>query len=207
MTNGTSPYDMEVRAEWTNERVERLRALWTEGLSASQIADDLGGVTRRGVIGKAHRLHLEPRGRGHRVSTEKSEPRPRPRIARRSKFRMPAPDVVVPVAVPAPAASPIEIDDTPLRCVETTGPSVDLTRLTNSTCRWPLHADGELPRFCGALGADLAAGRPYCARHARLSVVRPVSAAQVEARKKNGAMNAVRWRQGRGVTRYSGARS
>ena len=41
---------------WTDERVELLRKLWSEGLSASQIAAQLGGVTRNAVIGKVHRL-------------------------------------------------------------------------------------------------------------------------------------------------------
>ena len=43
---------------WTDERVELLKKLWAEGLSASQIAARLGGVTRNAVIGKAHRLGL-----------------------------------------------------------------------------------------------------------------------------------------------------
>ena len=41
---------------WTDERVEQLKKLWSEGLSASQIAKQLGGVTRNAVIGKVHRL-------------------------------------------------------------------------------------------------------------------------------------------------------
>ena len=41
---------------WTDERVAMLRELWAKGLSASQIAVQLGGVTRNAVIGKAHRL-------------------------------------------------------------------------------------------------------------------------------------------------------
>ena len=48
---------------WTDERVELLRKLWSEGLSASQIAAQLGGVTRNAVIGKVHRLKLSSRGR------------------------------------------------------------------------------------------------------------------------------------------------
>ncbi|WP_040489429.1 GcrA family cell cycle regulator [Fulvimarina pelagi] len=48
---------------WTDERVSTLKQLWTEGLSASQIADKLGGVTRNAVIGKVHRLKLESRGK------------------------------------------------------------------------------------------------------------------------------------------------
>ena len=44
---------------WTSERVDRLVRLWSQGLSARQIADKLGGVTRNAVIGKAHRLSLQ----------------------------------------------------------------------------------------------------------------------------------------------------
>ncbi|MDP6389717.1 MAG: GcrA family cell cycle regulator [Alphaproteobacteria bacterium] len=47
--------------EWTEARVERLRDLWNGGLSASQIAAELGDVTRNAVIGKAHRLGLSSR--------------------------------------------------------------------------------------------------------------------------------------------------
>ena len=46
---------------WTDERIERLKTMWTGGSTASQIADELGGVSRNAVIGKAHRLGLEAR--------------------------------------------------------------------------------------------------------------------------------------------------
>jgi GcrA cell cycle regulator len=46
---------------WTDERIERLKSLWTQGNTASQIADELGGVSRNAVIGKAHRLGLQSR--------------------------------------------------------------------------------------------------------------------------------------------------
>ena len=46
---------------WTDERIDRLKALWSNGMTASQIADDLGGVSRNAVIGKAHRLGLQSR--------------------------------------------------------------------------------------------------------------------------------------------------
>ena len=61
---------------WTDERVELLKKLWADGLSASQIAAELGGITRNAVIGKVHRLGLsgrakapplQPRGRARRV--------------------------------------------------------------------------------------------------------------------------------------------
>ena len=46
---------------WTDERIDRLKALWLQGMTASQIADELGGVSRNAVIGKAHRLGLDAR--------------------------------------------------------------------------------------------------------------------------------------------------
>ena len=46
---------------WTDERIDRLKDLWTKGMTASQIADELGGVSRNAVIGKAHRLGLQSR--------------------------------------------------------------------------------------------------------------------------------------------------
>jgi GcrA cell cycle regulator len=46
---------------WTDERIERLKELWIKGMTASQIADELGGVSRNAVIGKAHRLGLQAR--------------------------------------------------------------------------------------------------------------------------------------------------
>src|ERR1044071_1933610 len=58
---------------WTDERVELLKKVWAEGLSASQIAAELGGITRNAVIGKVHRL-----GRpGRAKSPSTAAPRPR----------------------------------------------------------------------------------------------------------------------------------
>jgi GcrA cell cycle regulator len=48
---------------WTDERVELLKKLWADGLSASQIANELGSVTRNAVIGKVHRLGLSGRAK------------------------------------------------------------------------------------------------------------------------------------------------
>ena len=61
---------------WSDERVEQLKKLWESGLSASQIAAELGNVTRNAVIGKVHRLGLS--GRAKAPSTAA----PRPRKAR-----------------------------------------------------------------------------------------------------------------------------
>jgi GcrA cell cycle regulator len=54
---------------WTDERVELLKKMWTEGQSASQIAKELGGVTRNAVIGKVHRLGLSNRSGGGGTTT------------------------------------------------------------------------------------------------------------------------------------------
>jgi len=47
--------------DWTEDRVSMLRDMWTDGKSASQIAEALGGISRNAVIGKAHRLGLQKR--------------------------------------------------------------------------------------------------------------------------------------------------
>ena len=46
---------------WTDERIDQLKAMWEKGMTASQIAEELGGVSRNAVIGKAHRLDLQAR--------------------------------------------------------------------------------------------------------------------------------------------------
>src|SRR6186997_1438649 len=58
---------------WSDDRVEQLKKLWEAGLSASQIAAELGNVTRNAVIGKVHRLGLSGRAK----SPSSTAPRPR----------------------------------------------------------------------------------------------------------------------------------
>jgi len=53
--------EQDLEMSWTDERIERLKKMWHDGATASQIADELGGVSRNAVIGKAHRLGLEQR--------------------------------------------------------------------------------------------------------------------------------------------------
>src|SRR5215211_3350463 len=61
---------------WTEERIERLKKMWTDGATASQIADELGGVSRNAVIGKAHRLGLEQRPSPVKPGEEKEARKP-----------------------------------------------------------------------------------------------------------------------------------
>ena len=84
---------------WTEERIDRLKAMWTEGATASQIADELGGVSRNAVIGKAHRLGLEARPSPVKPGEEKERPAP---AASASTAPKPAP---AERAEPRPAAA------------------------------------------------------------------------------------------------------
>ena len=58
---------------WTEERIEQLKSMWTQGATASEIAEKLGGVSRNAVIGKAHRLGLEARPSPVKPGEEKEQ--------------------------------------------------------------------------------------------------------------------------------------
>jgi len=90
---------------WTDERIERLKSLWTKGMTASHIADELGGVSRNAVIGKAHRLGLQSRP----SPVKPNEPAPKPRAKAKDKPEAAAAPARAPAAVapaPAPKAEP-----------------------------------------------------------------------------------------------------
>lgn len=84
---------------WTDERIDQLKAMWEKGLTASQIADELGGVSRNAVIGKAHRLGLQSR-----PSPVKANEAPK-KAAPDRKPAAPAPEAEAPRAA-APVAAP-----------------------------------------------------------------------------------------------------
>ncbi len=88
---------------WTEERIERLKKMWAAGATASQIADELGGVSRNAVIGKAHRLGLEQRPSPVRPGEEKELKKPVP-VAAAPKAA--APKAEAPKAAPAAPAAP-----------------------------------------------------------------------------------------------------
>ena len=74
---------------WTDERIERLKKMWHDGATASQIADELGGVSRNAVIGKAHRLGLEQRPSPVKPGEEKDAKKPARRAAAAPKAAAP----------------------------------------------------------------------------------------------------------------------
>ena len=98
---------------WTDERIEQLKSMWEKGMTASQIADELGGVSRNAVIGKAHRLGLQARPSPVRDGKEEvtaapvatAAPEPRTEAPRPVAPRAPAPELPAAPAAPAAAAS------------------------------------------------------------------------------------------------------
>lgn len=90
---------------WTDDRVETLKKMWGEGQSASQIAKELGGVTRNAVIGKVHRLGLSNRA-GSGGNAAKTAPKAD------AKAKAPAKPKAAPKAKAAPATEPeVELED------------------------------------------------------------------------------------------------
>ena len=98
---------------WTDERIERLKTMWTSGSTASQIADDLGGVSRNAVIGKAHRLGLEARPSPVKAGEEKDKVKKAaaPKTAAASAKSSSAPKTEAPAA--AAAAAEVAPGDAP----------------------------------------------------------------------------------------------
>ena len=170
---------------WTDERVELLKKMWGEGQSASQIAKELGGVTRNAVIGKVHRLGLSNRVGGN-TPEPKAEPAAKPEAAAKPAAAKPEPrpiprtESAQPPAQPAslrnriiPAGQPLppqpsagEISPEALasvREVEKKAKRISLMELTERTCKWPIGDPAtEDFWFCGLATQQ---GKPYCDAH------------------------------------------
>jgi GcrA cell cycle regulator len=186
---------------WTDERVETLKRMWAEGQSASQIAKELGGVTRNAVIGKVHRLGLsnrngsggtgadgagddetlaqpaagnpEPRQPEAEAAVEAPVPPAQATEAPQPALRRP----IIPAGQPLPPQpSTDEISAEALanvREVEKRARRLTLLELTERTCKWPVGdpATAEF-WFCGLPSAP---GKPYCEAHVALAF-QPMSA-------------------------------
>ncbi len=162
---------------WTDERVTTLKKLWLDGLSASQIAKQLGGVTRNAVIGKVHRLGLS----GRAAPSQPTRPTfkaPRPaRVAAPSPAPTAQRRVVENHAPLAPAVPAVMRQEAP-------GSATVLT-LGAHMCKWPIgDPSTEAFTFCGkGIGAE---NGPYCETHAQIAYQ------PQQARKKNGASDLAR---------------
>ncbi|MGA9951461.1 MAG: GcrA family cell cycle regulator [Xanthobacteraceae bacterium] len=149
---------------WTDERVELLKKLWSDGLSASQIAAELGGITRNAVIGKVHRQGLSGRAK----STSSAAPRQR-------KARAPS-HMLRSIGRPAirgntalAHAYDIEAEAEPelIDNIIPIGQRRTILELNEQTCRWPVGdpSSGDF-FFCGG---NTIGGLPYCAYHSRVA--------------------------------------
>ena len=108
---------------WTDERIDRLKAMWAEGSTASQIAEDLGGVSRNAVIGKAHRLGLESRPSPVRAGEEKEKKVPAKAAAAAPRPTAPK---ATPAAPPPPKAAAPAPDPRPIRPVKEAAADADM---------------------------------------------------------------------------------
>jgi GcrA cell cycle regulator len=168
---------------WTDERVEQLKKMWTEGQSASQIAKELGGVTRNAVIGKVHRLGLSNRSgaapaKAPETKSAKPEPaqpakpaavRPDPKPEEpRAASHSPVPRKPVITAgqplPPQPSANEISPEAlASVREVEKKAKRITLMELTERTCKWPIGDPATQDFwFCGL---PVQPGKPYCEAH------------------------------------------
>jgi GcrA cell cycle regulator len=170
---------------WTDERIETLKKLWAEGLSASQIAGELGSVTRNAVIGKVHRLGLSGRAKTASVAPQrprKAAPAPSRSATAptassgirttmvpmttlmRGSAALKAEEIIVAQGALAPVS---QIQDV----VVPMSRRVSIMELKEGICRWPLgdpmHADFV---YCGA---DCSTGTPYCGFHSKVAYQQP----------------------------------
>jgi GcrA cell cycle regulator len=154
---------------WTDDRVDLLKKLWAEGLSASQIAGRLGSVTRNAVIGKVHRLGLSGRATTSRMKSH----RPRQRMAakRLAKSRY--------ATIGNPALRALYTAETNVYLPPTeelvipVAERKSIQTLTEVTCRWPIGDPQNTEfHFCGK---NKVPGLPYCEFHARRAFQPPQS--------------------------------
>jgi GcrA cell cycle regulator len=185
---------------WTDERVEMLKRMWQEGQSASQIAKELGGVTRNAVIGKVHRLGLSNRVGGNGEDEGEAAPAPAAAPPPRAEAARPAAEVPRPAenrpsplpsnVTPLPVRKPIVPAGQPLppqpsaneispealasvREVEKRSRKLSLMELTERTCKWPIGDPAtEDFWFCGLPSLP---GKPYCEAHVGVAF-QPMSA-------------------------------
>ena len=146
--------------EWNDERIEALTRMWREGLSASQVARQLGGVSRSAVIGKVHRLGIAGRDTPTRPNAMGGRPSTRIRASAGGVAR-----VAAPRAATTPRPSP--------RIVFEVAATATIQSLSAHACRWPIgEPDKDDFGFCGRL---ITSAGSYCLGHASMAVRRRVT--------------------------------
>ncbi|WP_297508042.1 GcrA family cell cycle regulator [uncultured Caulobacter sp.] len=149
--------------DWSEERTATLKKLWLEGLSASQVARQLGGVSRSAVIGKVHRLGITVREVPVRQRTTGA------RSPSRIQARRPSRETTV-----APRVAP-----RPERVEEELPPTSGILDLGAHSCRWPIgNPEGDDFGFCGR--PKLSTRGAYCEQHTAGAFRRLAGGAAVE---------------------------
>lgn len=158
---------------WTDERVELLKKLWQDGHSASQIAKQLGAVTRNAVIGKVHRLGLSGRAAPSQPTRPVFKPVRPVRIAAEpvatppTQLRKLDARAVVTVAQAQNQSVPQITPHAHLSDVTELVGTATVMTLGSRMCKWPIGDPmSENFSFCGRRVDD---GSPYCSEHARLA--------------------------------------
>src|SRR6201985_3031142 len=148
---------------WSDDRVEQLKKLWEAGLSASQIAAELGNVTRNAVIGKVHRLGLSGRAKSP------SSTAPRQRKARPAQHMMRVSRPVSRGNTALAHAFEVELEPDPIAYdnVVPMSQRLSLLELNEATCHWPVGDPASADFFF--CGGKALAGLPYCAHHSRIA--------------------------------------
>jgi GcrA cell cycle regulator len=154
---------------WTDERVELLKKLWTEGLSASQIAAEFGGITRNAVIGKVHRLGLSGRAKAASSSMPRQRKPRAPSQFTRTSRPVSRGNTALAHHVqpflgmePEPEPEPELLDN-----IIPIGQRCSILQLTEATCHWPIGDPSSAEFFfCGGKSVT---SQPYCAYHCRVA--------------------------------------
>lgn len=155
-------HDVATRQTWTDDRIELLKKLYADNLSASQIADELGGnLSRNAVIGKLHRLGLMGRKRAHSIVNVAKSIRKAPAGIIRNATKIVA---KAQGRYRAPELHPDTITDLP---ADQSDCAVKMMDANEAHCRWPIG--GEPTADMLVCGAKPIKGMSYCARHCRIA--------------------------------------
>ncbi len=169
---------------WTEQKIEMLKEMWGHGYSASEIAKQLGGLTRNAVIGKAHRLKLSVRGAAPRIEAKPAQRGAGNPVAsaisasashqavgsakasssRKRVMLRPLPNMPIPAEVPSHQERPSGFHA--LDSIKRSE-GISVTKAGDRQCRWPV-GDPRSPdfRFCGCPAYE---SLPYCIDHARIA--------------------------------------
>jgi GcrA cell cycle regulator len=148
---------------WTDERVENLKKMWGDGLSASQIAAQLGGITRNAVIGKVHRLGLSGRAK----SPSSAAPRQRKARPHAHLLRVSRPSIRGNTALAHAYDLDAEAEPEMVNNIIPLGQRRTILELTEETCRWPIGDPGSADFFF--CGGQTVTSLPYCSYHSRVA--------------------------------------